>query len=254
MNLFFLCIAILFCSTSPAYSQAEAVPLFPSQRLNNPVDNSTWFDSNFDVSYIDNYQFENVRHLYIPNGYAEYALENKSHLPLSEYGLKPLRVDVVYTHYPISKRDWRTNYYELLASRVAELIRLDSSLNSTDIEWRFIMQTQCGNEDQAKNLFHGVVVHYSHIVPNAMTSLNPDKLPSPIVKPPKFQIYVARNNELIELDNEELESILYPESVFNHNLKQRIPATQKRKDEPKCSKFTTRADRPKQSLWSRLFR
>jgi hypothetical protein len=254
MNLFLLFIVILFCITPPAYSQAEKAPLFPSQQLNYPVDNSTWFDSKFNVLYIDNYQFENVRSLCLPNGYAKHTLEDKSNFPLSKYGLMPLRVDVVYTHYPINKHDWRTNYYELLASRVAELIRLDSSLNSTDIEWRFKMQTQCSNEVQAKNLFHGVVVHYSHQVPNTMASLKPDKLPVPIIKPQKFQMYFARNNEQIVLDNSELISILYPESVYNHDLKQHIPVTPKRKNEPGCSKFTTRADRPKQSLWSRLFR
>lgn len=70
------------------------------------------------------------------------------------------QVDLVFTRYPYRLADWHTDYNWLLAKRLENLSRLDSSLFSRkDIKWNFILQTDCKTEEDAKQFFHGFVLH-----------------------------------------------------------------------------------------------
>jgi hypothetical protein len=70
------------------------------------------------------------------------------------------RVELVFTRYPHDLSTWRTQYRQLLQARLDALYALDSSLFADpDIEWRYILQTQCSSEAEARQLFHGFVIY-----------------------------------------------------------------------------------------------
>jgi len=244
---------LLFIITA-TLAQVENEMLFTVDILEHPIENAEWFDSSIPTVYIDKYNAEQVRTISLANGYALYALESNASLPLSENSKASTGVDIVYTHYPITKDDWRTNYYELLANRVKELIGLDSILNSPQVQWRLIKQTSCTNELQAQRLFHGVVIRYKHSQPKALKAISDIVFSLPDFHLPITVLLAANVVDKEDIDYEQLKLILYPSSVYNRDMKQYIPPASRRKGEPGCSTFTTRAHRPRQSIWARLFR
>lgn len=254
MHNFFSTITFLLFTITPSLAQVEKELLFAVDKLEHPIENSKWLDTNIPTVYTDKYKPEEIRTITLANGYALYALESSASLPLSESSKVPIEVDIVYTHYPISKEDWRTNYYELMANRIKELIGLDSSLNSPQVQWRLVKQTSCNNELQAQSLFHGVVIRFKHSLPKALSIITDVSVRLPILYLPKANLLAANAVDSEDIDNEHLKSILYPSSVYNRDMKQYIPPATRRKGEPGCPTFTTRAHRPRQSIWSRLFR
>lgn len=244
---------IMLISTLVAFGQGEI--MFTKRVLDNPIENSQWFDSNLELVYIDAFEAQNsTQTTYLENGYVKHQFLDGSNLRGSHWGATPVSIDVVYTKYPFSRVDWQTNYFTLLANRLKELFLLDSSLNSTSIKWRLVMQTDGKSGSGAKGLFHGIVINYT---PQALASL-PVITPYFKLKPSQvetkaisaFRAYV---DEPV-VNKSDLKAVLYPQSVFNRDMKQRIPEREKQYKEPGCSKFTTRADRPKVGLWARLFR
>ncbi|WNJ16630.1 hypothetical protein [Pontibacter sp. G13] len=70
------------------------------------------------------------------------------------------RVELVFTRYPKSLEKWQFPYNKLLQQRLASLHRLDPSIfQDPKIEWLYILQTDCKNEAQAEDMFHGFVIH-----------------------------------------------------------------------------------------------
>jgi hypothetical protein len=117
-----------------------------------------------------------------------------------------------------------------------------------------VKQTSCTNELQAQSLFHGVVIRYKHSQPKALKAIPDIVFSLPVLHLPRTALSAANVVEEEEVDEEHLKSILYPSSVYNRDMKQYIPPATRRKGEPGCPTFTTRAHRPRQSIWSRLFR
>jgi hypothetical protein len=229
--------------------------MFPTNVLENPKSFAEWFDNSFEHLFLKEYDnVLEIGKLALENGYAEHNFNIKGEIGLPNF-FNPIYIDVVYTHYPIRKEDWKTNYYELLANRLKELFKLDPMLNSSRIQWRFILQTNCTNGVEANEMFHGIVLGYNNIIPQKLLGLNAIELPIFIddsIAPKHHNLIATNSNE--ELYEDDLKTILYPESLFNRELKQHLPPRERMKNEPGCSSFTTRADKPKQSLWARLFR
>ncbi|MFK7922512.1 MAG: hypothetical protein AB8H47_11180 [Bacteroidia bacterium] len=76
------------------------------------------------------------------------------------------QVDLVFTKYPHDFDSWLINYETLLQRRLSALMALDSNLlTNPDIKWRYVLQTDCETEPEAKALFHGFVLYledYDH--------------------------------------------------------------------------------------------
>ncbi len=227
--------------------------MFPLDVLNSPIQHANWFDSNLELVYIETFARDtSVQIVSFENGYAQHRFVNQHDFKRNLIGFLPVSIDIVYTKYPFSKEDWQTNYYELLANRLKELFKHYPTLNSSEISWRLVMQTDCSSGEEAIQLFHGVVINYqlemlaampirgfSFSIPHTNVDLPKPKLTQQV--PPS-------------INEKELIAILYPQSVINREMKQHIPERTKTRDEPGCPTFTTRADKPKSSLWAWLFR
>lgn len=248
----FIVVFLFLAPTLVALGQNE--PMFSEYLLDNPIESSQWFDSILELVYVDVFEEPNsTRTICLENGYAQHLFSDGANLSHRYWGATPVSVDVVYTRYPFNRVDWQTNYFMLLANRLKELFQFDPTLNSTRIKWRLVMQTSGKTGDEAEKLFHGVVVSYTPQVLSTLPaiSLNPIKLPQVETKPSRVLVDQVNKSTL---NSSELEVILYPETVYNRDMKQQIPEKQGYKKEPRCSKFTTRAHRPRRGLWARLFR
>ncbi len=70
------------------------------------------------------------------------------------------QIDLVFTKYPHDFENWLINYETLLQRRLAALQDLDSTLlTRPEIKWRYVLQTDCETEPEAKALFHGFVLY-----------------------------------------------------------------------------------------------
>jgi len=71
-----------------------------------------------------------------------------------------VQVDIVFTKYPFHKEDWITHYDSLLKNRIDAIMELEPSVRKSHVKWNLIIQTKCKSEEEAKTLFHGVVLWY----------------------------------------------------------------------------------------------
>jgi hypothetical protein len=94
----------------------------------------------------------------LANGYASPVISNRESYNFDKNLFKVKHIDIVFTKYPLHKKDWLTNYYDLLAWRLNELFAIDSTLNNADIEWGLVLQIQGKTAAAAKELFHGIVI------------------------------------------------------------------------------------------------
>jgi len=117
------------------------------------------------LNYIEILEFKDTikaDHVVLTNGYARYPLIDKNKWTAYDTSKIVYRVDIVYTKYPKIKRDWITNYYSLLANRLKELFRLDSSLNRNNIEFNTVLQVNCFTAKETKKMYHGIVIYYKN--------------------------------------------------------------------------------------------
>lgn len=96
----------------------------------------------------------------LENGYALSKLKNGGDWIRMREAWQAVQIDVVYTKYPKDKEFWLTDYTELLAKRLAELFKLDSSLNDARIRYNLVLQTECETQEEAKSMFHGFIIKY----------------------------------------------------------------------------------------------
>lgn len=109
----------------------------------------------------DAYQFETANRQAILNmAYAKHEVTNPEAWLRVAPNAVPYEVDLVFTLYPRQIEAWRTSYYSLLNERMNTLFSLDPNLNSPDIHWNMILQTEATSEDAAKEMFHGFVIKY----------------------------------------------------------------------------------------------
>jgi hypothetical protein len=247
------------------------VKFFPVNVLNNPIDSAIWFDDKLDLSMIPRYHAvmsDNM--LFVENGYADYNFKDLSAWNQLPNGFIVKSVDVIFTHYPFRKEDWITNYYELLANRLKALFMLDERLNSVDINYRLVLQTDCVNANQAKKLLHGFLIHYAlpeKIIDNIEYSnrLYLHKDTSTVISIIEEIVEIDDNvgpvaeskpitNKEGNIDNLDAMSILYPESIYNRKVQYQAPKKVKQPKGPDCPSFTTRAHKPKRSILDRIMR
>ncbi|MFP4289892.1 MAG: hypothetical protein ACLFQS_11605 [Bacteroidales bacterium] len=133
---------------------------FSIEHLENPVPSGTLLVDRFEYRETDVYEKQNRKDvIYLENGYAAAKIRDVENFPIDKERYSVAKVEVIYTKYPLRKEDWITNYYELLARRLEALFSIDSTLNSSEIEWSLVSQTECTTAHDAKNLFHGIALY-----------------------------------------------------------------------------------------------
>lgn len=118
-------------------------------------------DLSFRRVELPSYQFENLTpHVKLEMAYAEHEVKNPQDWRRIAHSVVPYEIDLVFTLYPKNLAQWRTNYFDLLNERMKTLFALDSALNSPDIHWNMVLQTEPQTEESAKSFFHGFVIKY----------------------------------------------------------------------------------------------
>ena len=143
------------------YSQEKK---FSKEILDHPREHSAEFERLFNYNEIKRFDPEDQPNsVVLENGYTKSKIIDGWRWKPYDDKIVVTQIDIVFTKYPKNKEFWRTNYYDLLAARIKELLALDSSLNSTDFEWNLVLQTEPENEPEAKKMFHGIAITYFEI-------------------------------------------------------------------------------------------
>jgi hypothetical protein len=141
--------------------RAQHIRKFSDDILAHPRKYGERFERLFNLNEIPRFNPKDTAgKVILENGYTRYTIKNPQDWPAYDKNIVVTQIDVIYTKYPKDKNFWRTNYYDLLANRIKELFKLDSTLNSTDFEWNIILQTDCNSEAEAKEMFHGISITY----------------------------------------------------------------------------------------------
>lgn len=226
--------------------------------LSNPIGHSGWFNSHLPQREVQRFQIplkNDSSRVFLLNGYARYELLNPNDWLAIRQMVTPTSVTIVFTRQPVNIGDWKTNYYVLLANRIRELLRVDSSLNSRHIEWSLLLQTSESSTPGASLLPHGIVIGYTKKSQQLIGRREPLTLaPEPgnlIEGCQKRQRQAVAPNRLTD---EELTVEFYPRSVSQHHVEHHKPAKKQKHKEPECPSFTTRAQKPKKNIFERIFR
>jgi len=133
---------------------------FLNEHLENPVPSGTLLLDRFQYQETDVYEKQNRKDvIYLENGYASAKIRDVENYLIHTEKHKVSKVEIIYTKYPLHKEDWLTNYYDLLARRLKQIFSIDSTLNSSEIEWFLVSQTECRTAYEAKNMFHGIALY-----------------------------------------------------------------------------------------------
>jgi hypothetical protein len=163
-----LSIILLFCLILQAQEKK-----FPADMLAKPRDYAGLYEKSFSIVEIPFFQKNNKPgQVILETGYVQHLIKNPA-----AWQAKPTtivtEINIVFTKYPKNKELWQTNYYDLLANRLKELFLIDSSLNSQNFEWNLVLQTECTTEEQAKKMFHGIVIRYVELSSMEQIEKNP---------------------------------------------------------------------------------
>lgn len=233
--------------------------MFSNLVLTNPKAFAAWFDKVFEIDTIKSFNgVVGLGQILLENGYIQYEIRDKESKILCLPKGQPEFVQIIFSNYPKNKDFWRTNYYDLLANRLKELFSVDPSLNSRKLNWKLVLQTECSNTSQASSLFHGILVGYN-------ADITQNIVPTADIEVPKTKVYKIPNNEfsivpstgpnpdLVVINQKQPNPDLYPEQYYPLKERPDVKKKKKRRKEPSCPTFTTRADKPHKSLWERLF-
>ena len=137
------------------------------------LNSKTILEEKFIVKYVNKYSESMNNSIFLENGYASYTLKNpQEYLDIKKINVNILSVTLIYTNYPANKDLWRTNYRYLITSRLKELFKLDSNLNSNTIKWGIQLQTDCNSESQAQLLPHGIEIEYVFLTKDSIDTIN----------------------------------------------------------------------------------
>jgi len=160
-NIFPKLLIIVLLIMGSTLANAQRVKKFSEDILQNPRNYGERFERLFNLNETPSFNQEDSQDkVILENGYTKALIKNPYDWDPYNKHIVVTQIDVIYTKYPKNKDFWRTNYYDLLANRIKELFKLDSTLNSSDFEWNIILQTDCNSEFEAKNMFHGISITY----------------------------------------------------------------------------------------------
>ncbi len=186
--------------------------MFRQYWLDSPVRFADSIENCFQYSEIDSFRINTVKNtVLLENGYAKAKLVNTEDWKTNVNNRHVGSITIIFTKYPLEKKDWITNYYVLLANRLKELFELDSSLNSKDIKWYLLLQTNCKVAQRAENMFHGILIDYSivkHPVHNSDSKIKKlddagkrnSKLDSSFIKSTEWNDYYKNSETLYYIE------------------------------------------------------
>lgn len=93
-----------------------------------------------------------------PTAFGKIAVTNTSHSKLLDE-VEVTRVELVYSKYPETNNYQEIQQRKLNMARLEELEKTASQLFKPNVEWEFVAHV-VNTAAQAKNLYHGFVVHY----------------------------------------------------------------------------------------------
>ncbi|GAB4286694.1 MAG: hypothetical protein Kow0068_12300 [Marinilabiliales bacterium] len=229
----FLILQLLFFSISFCYGRE----LFTDDMLKYPKKHSSDIEKLFNYHEIDVFvPASMVNTVILENGYAQSIIKNKEAWDKNIANRKIKRIDIIFTKFPFKKEDWITDYDFLLAARLSELFKLDSSLNSAEIEYNLVLQTSCKTDYEARKLFHGILIKYEQIKPTQDIIVQP-----PLKEQLDYKIDTNFNNIFLDTTKIRIETnpIEINEKSYM-NFKKHKPVKNKKpklKELPDCPDF-----------------
>jgi len=149
--------SIFFCFyLSSLFGQEK----FSREILDNPKKHGHEVELKFKITEV--YEFEKDSSktcIAIKNGLRSSNYINGDDWLKIEHKAEPIAIKIVFSKYPIRKHGYQMNH-ALLFNRLKNLFKIDPYLNDTLITWEIVLQTNCKNDNQVSNLFHGVVIEY----------------------------------------------------------------------------------------------
>jgi uncharacterized protein YjbI with pentapeptide repeats len=207
--------SLFFCLLS--FSMWAQEIEFEPYVLNNPIENKRTLLTSFNLQEVPVFEPVNrPKRILLENGYAKHQIKNPRNWTQIKKDKIPVAIDIIYTKYPRAKEDWRTEYHGLLANRLKALFKLDPSLNSINITWNIILQTECYSERETKKMFHGIAIHYISkkeqereelIIADTLDQLG-NELDEPDVTEVKVEPTVTENVPVINENDFNTEAIL----------------------------------------------
>lgn len=165
-------------------------PRFSDRMLEKPSLYTSEIESIFKVSETKKVYTKNLKDMVVlENGYAQYKLKNAKDWLMLREEYQAHTLDVVYTKYPKDREFWLTDYHELLAKRLKELFKYDSSLNDVNIKFNIILQTACETQDEARAMFHGFIIRYAKR--KAKSTPKPDVGMTPVQRVDRYLVEVG---------------------------------------------------------------
>lgn len=160
MNSIFRLFFVLMLSISQF--DAVAQPAFSREALRNPVQYRSEIDEQLRITEVPIFTKKTSSgKVLLENGYAQYQFKNPDAWPpVQGQPVYPTAVRVIFTKYPKDSAFWLTDYQWLLSKRLDALFKLDSNLNSKHIAYSILLQTDCDNEFETMQLFHGIEISY----------------------------------------------------------------------------------------------
>jgi len=212
--------------------------MFEQQWLDNPVAFYNEIENCFQYNEIDTFRYDSAAHsVLLVNGYAKYAINNKSNWKLNVKGRKIKTITIVFTKYPFKKEDWITNYYELAANRLKELFSIDSTLNSNEIRWKLLLQNNCKTGKEAEKMLHGILINYEIVKIKEQKS-------KPIIKTKRDTNFIKEVKWDDYFFNEQPKKVKKRGRTYLDKKKEK----KKKTKEPKCADFGEK------KRWLRIFR
>lgn len=162
--LLFLC--ILLGSSAHLLAQTK----FDVEKLRTPAAYGPEVASSISTTEVPRYNPDSNNTLvFLPNGLNSSSYQAPSEWLDRKDSLIPYQVDIVFSKFPLVDDAYHMKY-PLLCNRLLKLFAIDSALNSSQLTWRIVLQTDCEDEAQVRSLFHGVVLHCSNTAQPADTN------------------------------------------------------------------------------------
>ena len=170
-NKFFVCTLFILVPTL-LLGQTKFIPA----HLENPKKYGPSVAAGFKQTLVYEYQVQEGKHaLFLENGLRSAQFVNPKDWLNIRDSVYPYRVDIVYSRYPIREGEYH-EIFPLLCNRLKHLFELDPAFNDAGFEWNTVLQTHCDNDNQVKDLFHGIVIWYR--TPQEENLYNQDVFPS----------------------------------------------------------------------------
>ncbi len=129
------------------------------------------FPQRVKVELMDSYEMSKENTIHMKMAYSRYKVLNPKDWDNGLMDKRPKVVELVMTMHPSSKKNWKDDFYTLIANRMMKLYKLDSVfLLDQTIKWKICMQEKAKTAEKAKKLFHGIVIHYQPL-PNEQSRI-----------------------------------------------------------------------------------